>query len=66
MDTLTALLCERCLVAMARNQWDQAEEFAAGARAVLLRAEAEDPSPARWRPGWPSTGATFQPRGGNW
>ena len=43
VDTLTALLCERCLVAMARNQWDQAEEFAAGARAVLLRAEAEDP-----------------------
>ena len=28
---------------MARNQWDQAEEFAAEARAVLLRAEAEDP-----------------------
>jgi LuxR family maltose regulon positive regulatory protein len=42
-DTLTALLCERCLLAMARDQWDEAEKFAAEARAVLLRAEAEDP-----------------------
>jgi LuxR family maltose regulon positive regulatory protein len=43
LDTRTALLCERCLVAMAREQWDAAESFAAEARAVLLRAEAEDP-----------------------
>ena len=43
IDTLAALLCERCLLAMARSQWDQAEKLAAEARAVLLRAEAEDP-----------------------
>jgi LuxR family maltose regulon positive regulatory protein len=43
IDTLTALLCERCLLAMARSQWDLAEKFAAEARAALLRAEAEDP-----------------------
>jgi LuxR family transcriptional regulator, maltose regulon positive regulatory protein len=43
VDTRTALLCERCLLAMARNQWGQAETFAAEARAVLLRARAEDP-----------------------
>src|SRR5262249_15417355 len=42
-DTLTALLCERCLLAMARDQWDEAEKFAGEARGVLLRAEAEDP-----------------------
>ncbi len=43
VDTRTALLCERCLLAMARNQWGQAETFAAEARAVLLRAGTEDP-----------------------
>jgi LuxR family maltose regulon positive regulatory protein len=43
VDTRTALLCERCLLAMARNQWGQAEALAAEARAVLLRAGAEDP-----------------------
>jgi LuxR family transcriptional regulator, maltose regulon positive regulatory protein len=43
VDTRTVLLCERCLLAMARNQWGQAETFAAEARAVLLRAGAEDP-----------------------
>jgi LuxR family transcriptional regulator, maltose regulon positive regulatory protein len=42
-DTLTALLCELCLLAMARDQWDEAGKLAAEARAVLLRAEAEDP-----------------------
>ena len=43
VDTRTALLCERCLLAMARNQWGQAEAFAVEARAVLLRAGTEDP-----------------------
>jgi LuxR family maltose regulon positive regulatory protein len=43
VDTRTALLCERCLLAMARSQWGEAETFAAEARAVLLRAGAEDP-----------------------
>ncbi len=43
VDTRTALLCERCLLAMARNQWAQAGTFAAEARAVLLRGGAEDP-----------------------
>jgi LuxR family maltose regulon positive regulatory protein len=43
IDTHTALWCERSLLAMARDQWDEAEKFAAEARAVLLRAEAEDP-----------------------
>src|SRR5690348_16909531 len=42
VDTRTALLCERCLVAMARDQWDEAEKFAAEARALLLSVEAED------------------------
>jgi len=42
LDTRTALLCERCLVAIARDQWDKAEKFAAEARAILLSAEAED------------------------
>jgi len=42
-DTLTALLCELCLLAMARDRWDEAEKLAVEARAVLLRAEAEDP-----------------------
>ena len=43
IDARTALLCERCLVAIARDQWDEAERFAAEARALLLSAEAEDP-----------------------
>ena len=43
IDTHTAMLCERSLLAMARDQWDEAEKLAAEARAVLLRAEAEDP-----------------------
>jgi LuxR family transcriptional regulator, maltose regulon positive regulatory protein len=43
IDTRTALLCERCLVAIARDQWDEAGRFAAEARAILLSAEAEDP-----------------------
>ena len=42
VDTRTALLCERCLLAMARDQWDVAEKFAAEARVILLRAGAED------------------------
>ena len=42
-DTLTALLCELCLLAMARDQWDEAQKLAAEASAVLLRAEAEAP-----------------------
>ena len=42
IDARTALLCERCLVAMARDQWDEAGKFAAEARALLLSAEAED------------------------
>jgi LuxR family transcriptional regulator, maltose regulon positive regulatory protein len=43
IDTHTAMLCERSLLAMARDQWDEAGNFAAEARAVLLRAEAENP-----------------------
>ena len=43
LDARTALLCERCLVAMARDQWDEAGKFASEARALLLSAEAEDP-----------------------
>ena len=43
VDTHAALWCERSLLAMARHQWDQAERFAAEARAVLLAAGAEDP-----------------------
>ena len=37
-DDLALALCERSLVAMARNQWDRAEALAERARAVLRRA----------------------------
>jgi LuxR family transcriptional regulator, maltose regulon positive regulatory protein len=42
-DTLTALWCEQCVLAMAHGQWDQAERFAAEAGAVVRRAGVEDP-----------------------
>ncbi len=41
-DDLAVALCERSLVAMARNQWDQAEVLAGRARAVLRRAGSEE------------------------
>ena len=41
-EALASALCERALVAMARNQWDRAEAFAGRAGAVLRRAGIED------------------------
>ena len=41
-DDLAVALCERSLVAMARNQWDQAEVLAGRARAVLRQAGSEE------------------------
>ncbi len=41
-DVLAHSLCERSLVAMAHNQWGQAESFAGQARAGLRRAGIED------------------------
>ena len=41
-ENLAAALCERSLVAMARNQWDRAEALAGQARAVLGAAGIED------------------------
>jgi LuxR family maltose regulon positive regulatory protein len=41
-EMIAITLCERSLVAMARNQWDQAEAFAGGARAQLRQAGIED------------------------
>ena len=41
-DTLVAILAERALVAMVRNQWSQAESFASQARAILHRVGMED------------------------
>jgi LuxR family transcriptional regulator, maltose regulon positive regulatory protein len=41
-DTSVITLCERSLVAMTRNQWDQAEAFASRAHARLRRAGIED------------------------
>jgi LuxR family maltose regulon positive regulatory protein len=40
-DDLAAALCERSLLAMARNQWSQAEDLARQARTVLRRAGLE-------------------------
>jgi LuxR family maltose regulon positive regulatory protein len=41
-DILVITLCERSLVAMARNQWDQAEAFASRAHAHVRQAGIED------------------------
>jgi LuxR family transcriptional regulator, maltose regulon positive regulatory protein len=41
-DSLADALCERSLVAIARNQWSQAEALATQATAVLRRAGTED------------------------
>ena len=41
-DDLAIALCERSLVAMARNQWDRAEVLAGRARTVLRRAGIEE------------------------
>ena len=41
-DILADALCERSLVAMARNQWSQAEALAGQARSVLREAGIED------------------------
>ena len=41
-NVLADVLCQRSLVAMARNQWSQAEVFASRARSVLRRAGEED------------------------
>src|SRR5690242_2156761 len=41
-DILAVTLCERSLAAMARNQWDQAEDFAGRAHAHLRQAGIED------------------------
>ena len=41
-DIRAYTLCERSLVAMARGQWDHAEDFAGQARAVLRQAGLED------------------------
>ena len=42
-EVLAITLCERSLVAIARNQWSQAEALATQAAAVLRRAGIEDP-----------------------
>jgi LuxR family maltose regulon positive regulatory protein len=42
-DVLVALLFERSLLAMARNNWDQAEKLAGQARFAVRQAGAEDP-----------------------
>jgi LuxR family transcriptional regulator, maltose regulon positive regulatory protein len=41
-DTLALAWCERSLLAMARNDWDQAEAFAGQARAALRQAGLEE------------------------
>jgi len=41
-DVLADILCERSLVAMARNQWSQAEAFAGQSRTALRRAGTEE------------------------
>ena len=41
-DVLADALCQRSLVAMARDQWSQAEAFASRARSVLRRAGKQD------------------------
>ena len=41
-DAIAQILCERSLVAMARNQWNQAEALAGQARSVLDQAGLED------------------------
>ena len=41
-DAIAQILCERSLVAMARNQWNQAEALAGQARSVLDQAGMED------------------------
>jgi LuxR family maltose regulon positive regulatory protein len=41
-DVLAYILCERSLVAMARDQWGRAGAFASRARAVLRRARTEE------------------------
>ena len=41
-NVLADVLCQRSLVAMARNQWSQAEVFASRARSVLRRAGQQD------------------------
>ena len=41
-DVLADALCQRSLVAMARNQWSQAGVFASRARSVLCRAGQQD------------------------
>jgi len=41
-DIFAVALCERSLAAMARNQWNQAEDFASRAHAHLRRAGIED------------------------
>jgi LuxR family maltose regulon positive regulatory protein len=41
-ENLAAALCERSLVAMARNQWDRAEALTAQAGSVLREARIED------------------------
>ncbi len=41
-DTIALILCERSLVAMARNQWDQAKALAGQARSLLDQAGLED------------------------
>jgi LuxR family maltose regulon positive regulatory protein len=42
-EVLTIALCERSLLAMARNQWDRAEALAEHARAVLRQSGIEEP-----------------------
>ncbi|HEU5386145.1 MAG TPA: LuxR C-terminal-related transcriptional regulator [Streptosporangiaceae bacterium] len=41
-DIMAVTLCQRSLAAMARNQWDQAEDFAGRAHAHLRQAGIED------------------------
>jgi hypothetical protein len=41
-DAIAQILCERSLVAMARNQWNQAEALAGQARSLLDQAGLED------------------------
>ena len=41
-DTIAQMLCERSLVAMARNQWNHAEALAGQARSLLDQAGLED------------------------
>ena len=64
-DTIAQILCERSLVAMARNQWNHAEALAGQARSRLDQAGWRTLPSARRRPAWPCTGAMSGRRDAN-